>query len=201
MELAKRENLVFPNSEKVLVYLVPAINVQKGNPKGVYTLRDLAKEGLRIAIANPETVCVGTYAVEIIEKNFTRDEKTKFRKNLVNYTESCEKTANVISLKAVDAVLGWRVFQYWDPDRIETVFLNPGEVPRIGYIPIAISRFTQDKDLSQQFIDFALSPHGKAIFQKYHYLMDLKEARHFTKPDTPVGGEYVLPADWRTMKK
>ena len=91
MEVAKRENLVFPNSEKVVVYLVPAINVQKGNPKGIYTLRDLTREGVRVAIANPETVCVGTYAVEIIEKNFTQDEKTTFRKNIVNYTESCEK--------------------------------------------------------------------------------------------------------------
>ncbi len=91
--------------------------------------------------------------------------KTKFRKNIVNYTESCEKTANVISLKAVDAVLGWEVFQYWDPERIETIYLRPEEIPRIGYIPIAISKFTQDKTLAQKFINFLLSPHGKAIFR------------------------------------
>jgi molybdate transport system substrate-binding protein len=201
MEVAKRESLVLPNSEKVVVYLVPAINVQKGNPKGIYTLKDLTREGVRVAIANPETVCVGTYAVEIIEKNLAQDEKTTFRKNIVNYTESCEKTANVISLKAVDAVLGWRVFQYWDPDRIETIYLRPEEIPRIGYIPIAISKFTQDKVLAQKFIDFLFSPHGKAIFQKYHYLMGIQEARQFTRPDTPIGGEYALPNEWRTMKK
>lgn len=201
MEMAKREGLVFSESEKILVYLIPAINVQKGNPKRIYSLKDLTKDGLRVAIANPEMVCVGTYAVEVVEKNLISVEKEKFKKNLVTYTESCEKTANIISLKAVDAVLGWRVFQYWDPERIETIFLNPEEVPRIGYIPIAISKFTQDKALAQTFIDFLLSPAGKAIFQKYHYLMDLKEARHFTKPDTPVGGEYILPNEWRTMKK
>ena len=201
MEMAKREGLVFSESEKILVYLIPAINVQKGNPKRIYSLKDLTKDGLRVAIANPEMVCVGTYAVEVVEKNLISVEKEKFKKNLVTYTESCEKTANIISLKAVDAVLGWRVFQYWDPERIETIFLNPEEVPRIGYIPIAISKFTQDKALAQTFIDFLLSPAGKAIFQKYHYLMDLKEARHFTKPDTPVGGEYILPKEWRTMKK
>ena len=201
MEVAKRESLVLPNSEKVVVYLVPAINVQKGNPKGIYTLKDLTREGVRVAIANPETVCVGTYAVEIIEKNLAQDEKTTFRKNIVNYTESCEKTANVISLKAVDAVLGWRVFQYWDPDRIETIYLRPEEIPRIGYIPIAISKFTQDKTMAQKFINFILSPHGKAIFQKYHYLMDIHEARQFTRPDTPIGGEYVLPKEWRSVKQ
>ncbi|MGA2318744.1 MAG: molybdate ABC transporter substrate-binding protein [Thermodesulfobacteriota bacterium] len=198
MEMAKKEDLVFPESEKILVYLVPAINVQKGNPKKIYSLKDLAKDDIRVAIANPETVCVGIYAVEIIEKNLSPSEKEKFKKNLVNYTESCEKTANAISLKAVDAVIGWRVFHYWDPDRIETIYLKPEEVSRIGYIPIAISKFTQDKMLAQKFIDFLLSPQGKVIFQKHHYLMDLNEAIRYTKPNTPVGGEYVLPNDWRT---
>ena len=197
MELAKKEDLVFPESEKIVVYLVSAINVQKGNPKGIYSLRDLTKDRIRVAIANPEMVCVGTYAVEIIEKNLTPSEKEKFRKNLVNYTESCEKTASVISLKAVDAVIGWRVFQYWDPERIESILLKPEAISRIGYIPIAISRFTEDKIAAQKFIDFLLSSHGKATFQKYHYLMDIQEARRFTKPDTPVGGEYLLPDKWK----
>jgi molybdate transport system substrate-binding protein len=201
MELAKKEGLVFPESEKILVYLIPAINVQKGNPKRIYSLRDLTRKGIRVAIANPEMVCVGTYAVEIIEKNLNPFEKEKFKKNLVNYAESCEKTANIISLKAVDAVLGWRVFKYWDPERIETIYLRPEEIPRIGYIPIAISKFTRDKALAQKFIDFLFSPDGKTIFRKYHYLMDLPEAKQFTKPNTPVGGEYVLPDEWRTVKK
>ena len=201
MELAKKEGLVFPESEKILVYLIPAINVQKGNPKRIYSLRDLTREKLRVAIANPEMVCVGTYAVEIIERNLNQVEKEKFKKNLVNYAESCEKTANIISLKAVDAVLGWRVFQYWDPERIETIYMRPEEIPRIGYIPIAISKFTRDKALAQKFIDFLLSSHGKSVFRKHHYLMDLQEAQRFAKPDTPVGGEYVLPNEWRTMKK
>jgi len=201
MEVAKREGLVFSDSEKVVVYLVPAINVQKGNPKGIHTIKDLTKGGVRVAIANPETVCVGTYAVEIVEKNLDPSYKEKFKKNLVNYTESCEKTANIISLKAVDAVLGWRVFQYWDPERIETIYLKPEEIPRIGFIPIAISKFTRDKALAQKFVDFLFSPDGKTIFRKYHYLMDLPEALQFTKPNTPVGGEYVLPDEWRTVKK
>ena len=197
MELAKKEDLVFPESEKIVVYLVSAINVQKGNPKGIHSLRDLTKDRIRVAIANPEMVCVGTYAVEIIEKNLTPSEKEKFKKNLVNYTESCEKTASVISLKAVDAVIGWRVFQYWDPERIESILLKPEAISRIGYIPIAISRFTEDKIAAQKFIDFLSSSHGKATFQKYHYLMDIQEAHRFTKPDTPVGGEYLLPEEWK----
>lgn len=201
MEIAKREGVVLSETERIVVYLIPAINVQKGNPKGIHSLRDLTKEGIRVAIANPEFVCIGTYAVEIVEKNLSPLEKERFKKNLVNYTESCEKTANAISLKAVDAVIGWRVFRYWDPERIETIYLKPGEIPRIGYISIAISKFTQDRNKAQQFIDFLISDQGKTLFRKYHYLMDIQEARQFTHAHTPVGGEYKLPKEWRTIKK
>ncbi len=69
MELAKKKGAVFPETERDVVYLVPAINVRKGNPKKIHTLRDLARPGLRVAIANPEGVCVGLYAVETIEKH------------------------------------------------------------------------------------------------------------------------------------
>ncbi len=201
MEMAKRDGFVYPESEKILAYLIPAINVQRGNPKKIHALGDLTKDGVRVAIANPEMVCVGTYAVEIIEKNLNSVQKQRLKRNLVNYTESCEKTANVISLKAVDAVLGWEVFQNWDSQRIETIYLKPEEIPRIGFLPIAISKFTRGKTLAQKFIDFLLSSDGKAIFQKYRYLTDIGKARQFTKSNTPVGGEYVLPDEWRTMKR
>jgi molybdate transport system substrate-binding protein len=100
-------------------------------------------------------------------------------------------------LKAVDAVIGWRVFQYWDPERIESILLKPEAISRIGYLPVAISKYTEDKITAQKFIDFLLSSQGKAAFQKYHYLMDLQEARRFTRPNTPVGGEYLLPEEWK----
>jgi molybdate transport system substrate-binding protein len=196
MEIAKKKGLVFPETERNVVYLVPAINVQKGNPKGVKSLHDLIKPGLRVAIANPEGVCVGLYAVEIIEKNFTSEEKNTFRKNLVNYTESCEKTATAISLKAADAVIGWEVFQHWDSERIETIPLKKYEIVRIGYIPIAISKFTKNKPLAQKFIDFILSDEGKVFFRKYHYFMSPEEAMSQIGEKKPVGGEYTIPRGW-----
>jgi molybdate transport system substrate-binding protein len=196
MEIAKQKDLVYPETEQYIVYLVSAINVQKGNPKQIKSLKDLTKPGLKVAIANPEGVCVGTYAVEIIENNFTPEEKALFMKNLINYTESCEKTATAISLKAADAVIGWRVFEHWDPTRIETIPLDTKEVRRIGYIPIAISKYTKNKDLAQQFIDFLLSEEGKALYRKYQYFMTPEEAAAWLGVDKPVGGEYSVPSEW-----
>ncbi|CDW99913.1 molybdate ABC transporter substrate-binding protein [Desulfitobacterium hafniense] len=196
MEKAKQEGLVYPETEAKIVYLVNAINVQKGNPKGIKELKDLLQPGLKVAIANPETVCVGLYATEIIDNNFTPEEKQAFKKNLINYTESCDKTATAISLKTVDAVIGWRVFHYWDPEKIETIPLRKDQIARIGYIPIAISAFTQNKELSQQFIDFLNSEEGKASFKKYNYFVTPEEAEAYIGVDKPVGGEYKLQEDW-----
>ena len=197
MEIAKKKKLVYPESEQNVVYLVPAINVQKGNPKNIQSLTDLSGAGVRVAIANPEGVCVGLYAVEIIEKNLPSQEKEAVRKNITNYTESCEKTATAVSLKAVDAVIGWRVFKNWDPARIETVALKKGEIVRVGYIPIAISTFTTQRSMAQRFIDYVLSEEGKAIFRKYKYFMTADEAFRWIGEKKPVGGEYSLPSAWK----
>lgn len=196
MEKAKRDGDVFADTEKVIVYLVSAINVQKGNPKNIRSLKDLTRPGIKVAIANPEGVCVGAYAVEIIKTQFTPEEQEAFRKNLVNYTESCEKTATAISLKMADAVIGWRVFEDWDPDRIETVPLPKEQIVRIGYIPIAISKFTKNREAAQAFIDFLTGPEGQAVYAKYKYFATAEAAAKWIGEDKPVGGEYKVPAEW-----
>lgn len=196
LEKAKRDGDVLPDTERVIVHLVPAINVQKGNPHGIRSLQDLTRPGLKVAIANPEGVCVGAYAVEIVENEFTPEQKAAFRRNLINYTESCEKTATAISLRMADAVLGWSVFEHWDAERIETVPLPAAQIPRIGYIPVAISKFTKDRTAAQRFIDFLAGPEGRAVFARHHYFATAADAAAWIGAPKPIGGEYAVPADW-----
>lgn len=196
MEKAKRDGDVFPDSERVIVHLVPAINVQRGNPHQIRSLQDLTRPGLKVAIANPEGVCVGAYAVEIIERHFSSEQREAFKRNLVNYTESCEKTATAISLKMADAVIGWSVFEHWDSARIETVPLAKEQIPRIGYIPVAISKFTKDREAAQRFIDFLTGPDGRAVYARHHYFATAVDAAAWIGEEKPVGGEYEVPAGW-----
>lgn len=197
MELAKKEKLVFPETEKLVVYIIPAINVPKGNPKGIKCLADLAKPGVRVGIARPDTVCVGLYAVEVLERNGLAE---KVKPNIVTFAESCAKTAGLVGLGTVDAIIGWRVFHYWQPEKIETILLEPNQVPRIGYIPIAKSIFCEHDKLADRFINFLLSDEGKNIFKKWHYLGSEEQARKFAEKNTPVGGEWQMPEDWMQKK-
>ena len=192
MEKAKKQDLVDPDSIRILAYLVPAINVPKGNKKNIDSLHDLANDDVHVVIANPRVVCVGLYAVEIFEAN---NLSALIKPRIKSYVESCARTANTAAIGGADAVMGWRVFQHWNPERIETVLLKPQQIPRIAYVPIAVSSFSEKKELAGQFITFVISPEAKQIFKKWGYLTDEKEARAYA-PQARIGGEYILPQGW-----
>ncbi|MBX3125736.1 MAG: molybdate ABC transporter substrate-binding protein [Polyangiaceae bacterium] len=194
MEIAKREGLVDPASEQRVVYLLPAINVVRGNPKAIKSVADLAKPGMRVGIARPDTVCVGLYAVELLE---SLGLAAAVKPNIVTHAESCEKTAQLVSLRTVDAVLGWEVFEHWDPKNIETIYLPPEQVTRIGYIPAAVGKNARLPALARAFIAFLIDEEGRAIYRRWHYATSVEEARERAMPSTPVGGEWQLPPAWQ----
>lgn len=189
---ATREGVVDPGSVKIIAYLVIAIDVQRGNPKGIQILSDLARPGIRVGIGNPETVCVGLYAVEVLERNGMLGQ---VKKNIVTHAPSCSATAALVAMKKVDAVIGWSVFSHWNPDKIDAVMLNPHEISRLAYIPAAISSYSHDKKSAQKFIEFLTSPEGRTIFAKWGYITTEKQAQMFA-PKAEIGGEYRLPADY-----
>ena len=176
---------------KIIAYLVPAILVQEGNPENIKSLSDLARPGIEVGIGNPEVVCVGLYAYEIMEQNGLLKE---IEVNIVTLAESCSKTATLVALKTVDAILGWRVFSEWH-DTLDVVYLEPYQVPRIAYIPAAVSTFSEDRESARKFIDFLVSPKGQEYFSKWGYIATETEARTYA-PDAEIGGEYHLPTDY-----
>jgi molybdate transport system substrate-binding protein len=192
MERARRDGLIVAETERVVAYLIPAINVPKGNPKGIAGLKDLARKDVRAAIANPRHVCVGLYAVEVLENAGLGAEVAP---NLIGYTDSCAKTANMVALGAADAVMGWRVFESWNPDRIETVLIAPDQLPRIGYIPIALTTLSANAGPANHFIELACSERGRKIFEKWGYITREEDARRYA-PEAKIGGDYVLPEGW-----
>ena len=196
MLMAQRDGLVEPESVKIVAYLVPAILVQGGNPKNIRALSDLASPGIDVGIGNPEAVCVGLYAYEILEYNNLLAEIVP---NIVTHAESCSKTASLIVLKSVDAILGWRVFSEWH-ETIDVVYLEPEQIPRLSYIPGAISTFAENREGAQKFLDFLVSPRGREIFGRWGYITTEAEAKKFA-PNAEIGGEYKLPEMYKPLVK
>jgi molybdate transport system substrate-binding protein len=167
---------------------VPAIITPKDNPAEIHSLQDLTKPGIRAGVGNPETVCLGLYGVELLEKNGLFEDVMS---NVVTFGASCSKTANLVAMNKVDAILGWRVFHFWNSERMDYVPISPEQIPRISYIPISIPVYTKDINLSKMFIDFVLSRQGRKIYEKFGYITVEDKAEEFA-PQATIGGEYVL---------
>lgn len=191
MKMAEEDGVVEPDTFIIISYLVPAILVQQGNPENIQALGDLSEPDIEIGIGNPEAVCVGLYAIEILEFN---DMLAEIKPNIVTHAESCSKTATLVALQSVDAIIGWRVFSEWH-DTIDVVYLESDQIPRLSYIPAAVSTYTQDRESAEEFIDFLSSPEGQAIFKKHGYLATEEEAREYA-PYAQIGGDYILPENY-----
>lgn len=197
IQLAEKQGHIIASTVTPIVYLVPAVNVQRGNPKKIASFKDLCKPGIRVVIANPESVCLGVFAVEAVETLFDPAEKAAFRRNVVTYAESCEKTANAIVLRTADAILGWSVFEHWNPELIETVKLAPAEILRVSYLAAAVTPYARDPKAAARLIEYMNSPEGLEYFKKYKYFTTADEALAYVGQKKPVGGSpYVVPADW-----
>ncbi len=187
---ARKKHLIFPESTKRVCYLIPAIITPKGNPRGIKTLQDLGKSGIKIAIGNPDTVCMGSYAIELLEKNNLLNQVMK---NVAVYGGSCSKTANLAALNKVDAIIGWRVLHFWNPETMQYIPIEKKSLTRISYVPISIPIYARDRKEAQKFIDFVVSEKGKNIYRKHGYVTDKTLARSFAD-QAVIGGEYSLPA-------
>lgn len=196
MEKAEKEGIIEAGSVRVFAYLVPALLVRKGNPQNIRSLSDLARPGLKVGIANPEVAPVGLYAYELLEYNGLVEE---VRKNgtIVTYAEDYGKLVSLVALKKLDAAIGWDLYAKWQPDKVEAVYLQPGELPRISYIPGAVVAYTRDRLNARRFLDFLSSPQGQEVFRKWGYLATEAEARKLA-PYAVVGGTYK-PAEYKPL--
>jgi len=189
---AERDKVVEPRSQKNLAYLIPALNVLSGNPKGIKEIADIAKPGVRVGICNPETAAIGLMGIEILEKAGLLK---SVMKNVVTQAPNIGALEGLLVMKKVDAIIGWGVLQGWAPGKVETIFLKPDQVPRLSYIPASITTYTQNKETAAKFLDFLSSADGKKIFTKWGYAVIEDQIKKYA-PKARIGGEYILPPNW-----
>ncbi|MBN1897399.1 MAG: molybdate ABC transporter substrate-binding protein [Spirochaetes bacterium] len=191
-----KQKIILKGSVRKVAYLIPGIIVPKGNPGHIRNIFDLTNKDKKIGTGNPETVALGLYAVEFLERN----DLLKVIPNITVFAASCSQTLNLVLMKKVDAVLAWRVCARWNKDRLQYIPLPPHRIPRISYIPVCIPVYARDESLSRDFIEFLLSETGKNIYREYGYIISLSEAREYA-PRAKIGGECQLPAQYYQLLK
>lgn len=165
MDKAEEKKAVAVETRKIVAYLIPMICVQRGNPKNIQSLKDLARPGVTVGLAKAGAVCLGDAADGILRSAGLEEE---VKKNVITYAGSCDQTQQLVQLGEVDAVIGWDAFKHWSPDKIDVVPIAREHL-QVRNIPAAISTYTEHPEAAQKFIDFLTSEEGKEIFSKHGY--------------------------------
>jgi len=176
METALKKNLVDPLSLRTIAYLIPAIIVQKGNPKNITSLSDLVRLDVKLCLTDP-TYGVGLFVRRLLEHN---DLWSKVESRFVQVKSGADAVTNII-LGSVDATVSWHVFYYWKREEVDIVWIDYSKILEVSVIPAAITVYTQDRVLSEIFLDFvANSQVAKGIFAKYGYVATVEQGVKFT---------------------
>jgi molybdate transport system substrate-binding protein len=122
-----------------VAYFVPVICVQKGNPKGIESISDLAGEGISVAIGDPEALAVGPVTQRIIERAGV---KAGVMKNVALQAGCIPELANAVAMKTVDATIVWDATakQVGDKTDIVPIASEYNEVAEVVFATLTTSR-------------------------------------------------------------
>lgn len=150
----------------------PVIAVQKGNPKKIKSILDFRRTDIRIGLGNKEACAIGHISNEIFKKAEKllniRGLSSGIWKNAKYLAMQEPELGNTIKLGHLDATIIWNATAHRIKDSIDVIPIDPRY--RIDSpIPLGVLKFSENKPFANKFLDFVLSPKGKAIFEKHGY--------------------------------
>jgi len=168
VDQAAEEGMIL--SQKSACYFVPTILVKKGNPRNIVGLEDLLQPGLKLGVGDAKACAIGRTTKQIFDKNNIAWEDVE--KNLVFQSLTVNELGMQIQAGSLDAVIVW--------DAIARYFSEYGNripIPRennvISTIDIGVLKFTKNRELAEQFVEFITSQRGGDIFRKHNYTVEL----------------------------
>jgi molybdate transport system substrate-binding protein len=135
------------------------IVVEKGNPKGVKTLDDLANPDLKVVLAAPD-VPAGKYAAEALNT-------AKVTVKPVSEEDNVKAVVTKVSLGEADAGIVYVTDVTAGGDKVEGVDIPKDQNVTATY-PIATVEAGKDK--AQAFMDLVLSDQGQQVLKQYGFL-------------------------------
>jgi len=167
VDLAAEEGLIL-SRERVCCF-VPTILVQKGNPKSISGLHDLARPGVRLGLGNPEACAIGRTSKRIFEKNGVPWPDVE--RNLLFQSATVSELGMQIQAQSLDAVIVWdAVAEYYG--RYGEQVPIPVRQNVISTVEAGVLKYTRDEALARRFLEFVVSDQGGQIFRKHGYRVE-----------------------------
>ena len=193
---AKEKGFIIED-EHFVAYHIPVIGVPKGNPANITCLEDLAKQGIRVALGDPNAVPIGKAAVKILKKNGIYED---VKKNVVSWEVEEPIVVKDVMMRTVDAGIFWRASLLASLTRMKEIDIIeiPKEKNDIKIVPIGVLTFSGDKESARKYADFHRSEKGKAIWESESYVTYPNEKYGLveeapTPTPTPIASPEVTP--------
>jgi molybdate transport system substrate-binding protein len=138
-----------------------AIVVEKGNPKGVKALDDLAGPGLKVVLA-AEEVPAGRYAKQVLDQAGVSVAP-------VSQEDNVKAVVTKVSLGEADAGIVYVTDVTAGGDKVEGVAI-PDDQNLTATYPIANVKASKDQEGASAFMDLVLSPEGQQVLERYGFL-------------------------------
>jgi len=163
----KDEGKTFVTNRLVVVF-------PKDNPAELKELKDLAKPGLKLVLAD-KAVPVGQYSLDFLDKAMAvPDSDQQFKDNVLKNVVSYENTVKAVLTKVILGEADAGIVYVSDitlsaADKVGTLEI-PDALNSIAAYPIAAIADSQNADLANAFITLVLSPDGQKVMKKYNFI-------------------------------
>jgi molybdate transport system substrate-binding protein len=137
------------------------IVVERGNPKDVEALEDLADPDLKVVLAGPD-VPAGRYAAEALAKAGVTVEP-------VSQEDNVKAVVTKVSLGEADAGIVYVTDVTAGGDQVEGVDI-PAELNVLATYPIATVKDSRHASQAQAFVDLVLSAEGQRVLGSYGFV-------------------------------
>ena len=149
-----------------LAKIRPVIAVLKGNPKQIKTVDDLLKDGIRIALANPDAASIGKLTKKILLESKHWD---RIEKKVSVFKPTVMEIATDVSLGAVDAAIVWDSTIEHLSDKLEAVHI-PQFDANIKTISIGVLSWSKKPAEALRFARYLQAPDkGQLEFKAHGY--------------------------------
>ena len=138
-----------------------AIAVQKGNPKGIRRLDDLAGKDVKVVLA-AEEVPAGKYARQVLDRAGVTVQPVSLEDNV-------KAVVTKVSLGEADAGIVYVTDVTSGGGKVEGVDI-PKDQNVVATYPIATVKASKVKDPAQAFVDLVRSAEGQQVLNRYGFL-------------------------------
>ncbi len=150
------------------------ILVKKGNPKGVTTLPDLKKEGLKVGFSHPEKSALGALTKRMLEGEGIY-QAILDTGNVMPGSATGDFLVNQIRSNSLDAVIVYKSNALSNDSTVaECDLIEIGKPAAIATQPYAVGQNSEFPNLMNRFFEACVSEEGKSAFLQYGFRWELK---------------------------